>query len=47
MKCFFSRFGLPWVIMPSRVVDLFACWWIGGSTQSVVVCEMVPLEGKE
>jgi hypothetical protein len=38
---FFSRFGLSWV-MPRRVVDLFACWWTVGSTQSAVVWKMVP-----
>jgi len=38
---FFSRFGLSWV-MPDRVVDLFACWWMGGSSQSVVVWKMMP-----
>jgi hypothetical protein len=25
----FSYFGLSWV-MPNRVVDLFAYWWLGG-----------------
>jgi hypothetical protein len=28
--------------MPSRVVELFACWWTGGSTRSAVVWKMVP-----
>jgi hypothetical protein len=28
--------------MPSRVVDLFACWWTGGSTESDVVWKIVP-----
>jgi hypothetical protein len=37
----FSRFSLSWV-MPRRVVDLFACWWTGGRSQSVVVWKMVP-----
>jgi hypothetical protein len=37
----FSRFGLSWV-MPLRVVDLFACWWTGGRSQSAVVWKMVP-----
>jgi hypothetical protein len=36
----FSRFGLSWV-MPHWVVDLFACWWKGGHSQSVVVWKMV------
>jgi len=25
-NAFFSRFGLS-LVMPSRVIDLFACWW--------------------
>jgi hypothetical protein len=37
----FSRFSLSW-IMPLRVVDLFACWWTGGRSRSVVVWKMVP-----
>jgi hypothetical protein len=37
----FSRFSLSWV-MPHRVVDLFACWWKGGRSQSAVVWKMVP-----
>jgi hypothetical protein len=38
----FSRVGLSW-IMPSRVVDLFACWrGIFGGTQSAVVWKIVP-----
>jgi hypothetical protein len=32
----FSRFGLSWV-MPSRVIDLVACWWTGGRSRSAVV----------
>jgi hypothetical protein len=28
--------------MPHRVVDLFACWWKGGRSQSAVVWKMVP-----
>jgi hypothetical protein len=32
----FSRFSLSWV-MPRWVVDLFACWWTGGRSWSVVV----------
>jgi hypothetical protein len=28
--------------MPIRVVDLFACWWSVGSTQSAIVWKMVP-----
>jgi hypothetical protein len=32
----FNRFGLSWVV-PKRVVDLYACWWTAGSTQSVFV----------
>ena len=32
---FFSCFWLSWV-MPN-LVDLFACWWTGGRSQSVVV----------
>jgi hypothetical protein len=31
---FFSQFGLSWV-MPNRVADLFACWWISCSTRCV------------
>jgi len=37
---FFNRFGLSWV-MPSSVVDLFACWRTGGKSRSVVQ-KMVP-----
>jgi hypothetical protein len=37
----FCRFSLSWV-MPRRVVDLFACWWTGGRSQSAVVWKMVP-----
>jgi len=36
----FSRFSLSWV-MPRRVVDLLACWWTGGRSQSVGVWKMV------
>jgi hypothetical protein len=36
----FSRCSLSWV-MPRRVVDLFACWWTGGRSQSAVVWKMV------
>ena len=32
----FSRFGLCWV-MPRSVRELFACWWSGGRSRSVVV----------
>jgi hypothetical protein len=38
----FSCFGLYWV-MPNRVADLFAYWWMGGSSQSATVWKMVPL----
>jgi hypothetical protein len=38
----FSRFRLAWV-MPSSVVDLFACWWTRGSSRSAIVLKMVPL----
>lgn len=38
---FLNRFGLSWV-MPNRVVDLFACWYICGHSQSVVVWKMMP-----
>jgi hypothetical protein len=31
-----SRFGLSWV-MPNNVVDLMACWWLGGNSKSAVV----------
>jgi hypothetical protein len=37
----FSRFSLSWV-MPLWVVDLFACWWLGGHYRSAVVWKMVP-----
>jgi hypothetical protein len=37
----FSRFSLTWV-MPLWVVDLFACWWIGGRSWSAVVWKTVP-----
>jgi hypothetical protein len=35
-NAFFNCFRLSWV-MPRRVVDLYACWWTGGSTQSTAV----------
>lgn len=38
---FFNRFGLSWV-MPSSVVDLFACWRTGGKSWTAVVQKMVP-----
>jgi hypothetical protein len=38
---FFNCFGLSCVI-PRRVVDLYACWWISGSPQNAVVWKMVP-----
>jgi len=37
----FSRFSLSWVI-PRRVVDLFACWWMGGHSRSAVVRKIFP-----
>jgi uncharacterized membrane protein len=37
---FFSCFGLSWV-MPNQVVDLFACCWMGGSTQSAIVWKVM------
>jgi hypothetical protein len=37
----FSCFGLSWV-MPFREADLFAYWWMGGCSRSVVVWKMVP-----
>jgi hypothetical protein len=40
-NAFFSRFSLSWV-MPLRVVDLFACWWTGGRSQSAAAWKMVP-----
>ena len=36
LQLHFSRFGLNWV-MPNRVVDLFACWWMGGRSQSATI----------
>jgi hypothetical protein len=38
----FNRFGLSWV-MPSKVAGLFASWWSGGQSRSVVVWMMVLL----
>jgi hypothetical protein len=38
----FSRFGMSWV-MPSRVIDLFACWWKAGRLMSAAVWKMVPI----
>jgi hypothetical protein len=35
-NAFFSRFGLSWVLL-SRMVDFFACWWMGGSSQNAIV----------
>jgi hypothetical protein len=37
----FSRIGLSWVML-SNVAGLFACWWLGGCSRSVVVWKMVP-----
>jgi hypothetical protein len=38
---FFGRFGLS-SVMPKRVVDLYACWWIAGSVWSATVWKMMP-----
>jgi hypothetical protein len=38
----FNLLGLHWV-MPSRVEELFACWWTGGRSWSAVVWKMIPL----
>jgi hypothetical protein len=38
----FSRFGLHWV-MPSKVKDLYASWWMGGRSRSAIVWKMIPL----
>ena len=38
----FSRFGLHWV-MPDRVKDLYASWWMGGHSRSAVVWKMIHL----
>jgi hypothetical protein len=38
----FSRFGLHWV-MPGRVKDLYASWWMGGRFWNAVVWKMIPL----
>jgi len=40
-NAFFSRFRLSWV-MPSRLANLFNCWWTGGRSRSVAVWKMVP-----
>jgi hypothetical protein len=40
-NAFFARFGLCWV-MPHSVKELFASWWTGGLSRSVVVWKMVP-----
>jgi hypothetical protein len=37
---FSSHFSLSWV-MPRRVDDLYACWWIACTTQSASVLKMV------
>jgi hypothetical protein len=37
----FTCFG-SWV-MPSSVIDLFACWWTFRSPRSVVIWKMVPI----
>ena len=36
----FNCFGLSWVI-PSQIVDLFACWWTICSTRSAAVRKIV------
>jgi hypothetical protein len=38
----FSWFGLHWV-MPGRVKDLYASWWMGGCSWSAIVWKMIPL----
>ena len=38
----FNLFGLHWVI-PSKVEELFACWWMRGHSRSAVVWKMIPL----
>jgi hypothetical protein len=38
---FFTWFGLCWVMLCS-VKELFASWWTGGHSRSVVVWKMVP-----
>lgn len=40
-SAFFSCFGLSRV-MSRRVANLYACWWMGGSSQNAVVWKMVP-----
>jgi hypothetical protein len=41
-SAFFTRFGLSWV-MPSRVIDLFACWWTFGRLRSAAIWKIVPI----
>lgn len=38
----FSRVGMSWV-MPSRVIDLFACWWKARRPMSAAIWKMVPI----
>jgi len=38
----FTRFGISWV-MPRRVIDMFACWWMFGRPMSVAIWKMVPI----
>ena len=38
----FAQFKLSWV-MPKSVKELFASWWMGGNSQSVIMWKMVPL----
>jgi hypothetical protein len=40
-NAFFNLFGLAWT-MPSGVVNLLQCWWLGGRLRSAVVWKMVP-----
>jgi len=38
----FIHFGLSWV-MPRRLFDLFACWWMSGRPRSAAIWKMVPI----
>jgi hypothetical protein len=41
-NAFFAWFGLCWV-MASSVKEVFASWWLGGHTRSIVIWKIVPL----
>jgi hypothetical protein len=37
----FTHFGMSWV-MPTSIIDLFACWWTSRRLKSPEIWKMVP-----